>query len=38
LNTDIKLIDELAIYKADRAAFFIKDGPFITYSFGAKLA
>ncbi|KAA6321040.1 MAG: hypothetical protein EZS28_054606, partial [Streblomastix strix] len=38
LNTDIKLIDELAIYKADRAAFFIKDGPFITYSLGAKLA
>ncbi|KAA6368865.1 MAG: hypothetical protein EZS28_035607, partial [Streblomastix strix] len=38
LNTDIKLIDELAIFKADRAAFFIKDGPFITYSFGAKLA
>ncbi|KAA6387144.1 MAG: hypothetical protein EZS28_017329 [Streblomastix strix] len=38
LNSEIKLIDELAIYKADRAAYFIKDGPFITYSFGAKLA
>ncbi|KAA6391144.1 MAG: hypothetical protein EZS28_013327 [Streblomastix strix] len=37
LNSDIKLIDELGIYKADRAAFFIKDGPFITFSFGAKL-
>ncbi|KAA6355170.1 MAG: hypothetical protein EZS28_049302, partial [Streblomastix strix] len=37
LNSDIKLQDELAIYKADRAAFFIKDGPFITFSFGAKL-
>ncbi|KAA6363582.1 MAG: hypothetical protein EZS28_040891, partial [Streblomastix strix] len=37
LNSDIKLEDELAIYKADRAAFFIKDGPFITFSFGAKL-
>ncbi|KAA6366400.1 MAG: hypothetical protein EZS28_038075 [Streblomastix strix] len=29
LNSDIKLQDELAIYKADRAAFFIKEGPFI---------
>ncbi|KAA6371093.1 MAG: hypothetical protein EZS28_033379, partial [Streblomastix strix] len=38
LNNEIKLMDELAIYKADRAAYFIKDGPFITYSFGAKLA
>ncbi|KAA6354557.1 MAG: hypothetical protein EZS28_049916, partial [Streblomastix strix] len=38
LNSEIKLVDELAIYKADRAAYFIKDGPFITYSFGAKLA
>ncbi|KAA6362855.1 MAG: hypothetical protein EZS28_041618, partial [Streblomastix strix] len=37
LNSDIKLQDELAIYKADRAAFFIKEGPFITFSFGAKL-
>ncbi|KAA6376054.1 MAG: hypothetical protein EZS28_028418, partial [Streblomastix strix] len=37
LNSDIKLMDELAIYKADRAAFFIKEGPFITFSFGAKL-
>ncbi|KAA6372848.1 MAG: hypothetical protein EZS28_031626, partial [Streblomastix strix] len=36
LNSDIKLMDELAIYKADRAAFFIKEGPFITFSFGAK--
>ncbi|KAA6382415.1 MAG: hypothetical protein EZS28_022058, partial [Streblomastix strix] len=33
LNRDIKLMDELAIYKADRAAFFIKEGPFITFSF-----
>ncbi|KAA6384705.1 MAG: hypothetical protein EZS28_019768 [Streblomastix strix] len=38
LNSEIKLMDELAIYKADRAAYFIKDGPFIIYSFGAKLA
>ncbi|KAA6358917.1 MAG: hypothetical protein EZS28_045556 [Streblomastix strix] len=38
LNSEIKLVDELAIYKADRAAYFINDGPFITYSFGAKLA
>ncbi|KAA6400339.1 MAG: hypothetical protein EZS28_004129, partial [Streblomastix strix] len=38
LNSGIKLVDELAIYKADRAAYFIKDGPFIVYSFGAKLA
>ncbi|KAA6361863.1 MAG: hypothetical protein EZS28_042610, partial [Streblomastix strix] len=38
LNSEIKLVDELAIYKADRAAYFIKDGPFIVYSFGAKLA
>ncbi|KAA6359347.1 MAG: hypothetical protein EZS28_045126, partial [Streblomastix strix] len=37
LNSDIKLQDELAIYKADRAAFFIKEGPFNTFSFGAKL-
>ncbi|KAA6390161.1 MAG: hypothetical protein EZS28_014314 [Streblomastix strix] len=37
LNSDIKLQDELAINKADRAAFFIKEGPFITFSFGAKL-
>ncbi|KAA6365995.1 MAG: hypothetical protein EZS28_038477, partial [Streblomastix strix] len=37
LNSDIKLQDELAIYKADRAAFFIKESPFITFSFGAKL-
>ncbi|KAA6391229.1 MAG: hypothetical protein EZS28_013244 [Streblomastix strix] len=37
LNSDIKLQGELAIYKADRAAFFIKEGPFITFSFGAKL-
>ncbi|KAA6360225.1 MAG: hypothetical protein EZS28_044248, partial [Streblomastix strix] len=37
LNSDIKLQDELAIYKADRAAFLIKEGPFITFSFGAKL-
>ncbi|KAA6361433.1 MAG: hypothetical protein EZS28_043040, partial [Streblomastix strix] len=33
LNSDIKLQDELVIYKADRAAFFIKEGPFITFSF-----
>ncbi|KAA6366582.1 MAG: hypothetical protein EZS28_037892 [Streblomastix strix] len=38
LNSEIKLMDELAIYKADRATYFIKDGPFITYSFGPKLA
>ncbi|KAA6398108.1 MAG: hypothetical protein EZS28_006370 [Streblomastix strix] len=38
LNSEIKLTDELAIYKADRAAYFIKDGPFITYSFETKLA
>ncbi|KAA6387366.1 MAG: hypothetical protein EZS28_017107 [Streblomastix strix] len=37
LNSVIKLQDELAIYKADRAAFFINEGPFITFSFGAKL-
>ncbi|KAA6400547.1 MAG: hypothetical protein EZS28_003926 [Streblomastix strix] len=37
LNSDIKLQDELAIYKADRAAFFIKEDSFITFSFGAKL-
>ncbi|KAA6369480.1 MAG: hypothetical protein EZS28_034994 [Streblomastix strix] len=36
-NGDIKLQDELAIFKADRAAFLIKEGPFITYSFGAKV-
>ncbi|KAA6391087.1 MAG: hypothetical protein EZS28_013383, partial [Streblomastix strix] len=38
LNSDIKLQNELAIFKADRAAFFIKEDPFITFSFGAKLA
>ncbi|KAA6400806.1 MAG: hypothetical protein EZS28_003668 [Streblomastix strix] len=38
LYSEIKLMDELAIFKADRAAYFIKDGPFITHSFGAKLA
>ncbi|KAA6394653.1 MAG: hypothetical protein EZS28_009820 [Streblomastix strix] len=38
LNSKIKLMDELAIYKADRVAYFIKDGPLITYSFKAKLA
>ncbi|KAA6370972.1 MAG: hypothetical protein EZS28_033502 [Streblomastix strix] len=27
LNSETKLVDELAIYKADRAAYFIKDGP-----------
>ncbi|KAA6364818.1 MAG: hypothetical protein EZS28_039654 [Streblomastix strix] len=37
LNSNIKLQDELAIYKANRAAFLIKEGPFITFSFGAKL-
>ncbi|KAA6381843.1 MAG: hypothetical protein EZS28_022628 [Streblomastix strix] len=37
LNSDIKLIDELDIYKVYRAAFFNKDRPFITFSFGAKL-
>ncbi|KAA6370436.1 MAG: hypothetical protein EZS28_034037 [Streblomastix strix] len=37
LSSDIKQQDELRIYKADRAAFFIKEGPFITFSFGAKL-
>ncbi|KAA6390055.1 MAG: hypothetical protein EZS28_014416 [Streblomastix strix] len=38
LNSDIKLEDELAIYKADRAAFFIKDGPFITFSFAVEVS
>ncbi|KAA6385880.1 MAG: hypothetical protein EZS28_018590, partial [Streblomastix strix] len=38
LNSEIKLVDELAIYKANRAAYFINDVPFITYNFGAKLA
>ncbi|KAA6400737.1 MAG: hypothetical protein EZS28_003740 [Streblomastix strix] len=38
LNSEIKLMDELAIRNADRAAYFIKDGPFITYSSEAKLA
>ncbi|KAA6357581.1 MAG: hypothetical protein EZS28_046892, partial [Streblomastix strix] len=33
LNSDIKLQDELAIYKADRAAFLIKEGPFVIFSF-----
>ncbi|KAA6397553.1 MAG: hypothetical protein EZS28_006922 [Streblomastix strix] len=37
LNSEIKIMDELALYKANRAAYFIKDGSFITYSFGAKL-
>ncbi|KAA6353754.1 MAG: hypothetical protein EZS28_050719, partial [Streblomastix strix] len=37
LNSDIKIEDELTIYKADRAAFFIKEDPFITFNFGAKL-
>ncbi|KAA6401325.1 MAG: hypothetical protein EZS28_003149 [Streblomastix strix] len=36
LKSEIKLRDELAIYKANRAAYFIKDGPFIVYSFGTK--
>ncbi|KAA6382366.1 MAG: hypothetical protein EZS28_022106 [Streblomastix strix] len=36
-NGDIKLQDKLAVFKADRAAFLIKDGPFVTYSFGAKV-
>ncbi|KAA6364749.1 MAG: hypothetical protein EZS28_039723 [Streblomastix strix] len=38
LNREIKLVDELAIYKADRAAYSIKDGLSIVYSSGAKLA
>ncbi|KAA6384026.1 MAG: hypothetical protein EZS28_020449 [Streblomastix strix] len=37
LNNDIKLIDKLGIYKADRAAYYIQDGPIVTFSFGAKL-
>ncbi|KAA6370346.1 MAG: hypothetical protein EZS28_034127, partial [Streblomastix strix] len=37
-NSEIKLVDELAIYKAERATYFIKDGPFTVNSFGAKLA
>ncbi|KAA6390557.1 MAG: hypothetical protein EZS28_013918 [Streblomastix strix] len=37
LNKDIKLIDQLGIYKADRAAYYIQDGPIVTFSFGAKL-
>ncbi|KAA6384490.1 MAG: hypothetical protein EZS28_019982, partial [Streblomastix strix] len=38
LNSEIKLIDELAIYKANREEYFNKDGPFITYNFEAKLS
>ncbi|KAA6353360.1 MAG: hypothetical protein EZS28_051113, partial [Streblomastix strix] len=37
LNNDIKLMDKLGIYKADRAAYYIQDGPIVTFSFGAKL-
>ncbi|KAA6378553.1 MAG: hypothetical protein EZS28_025921 [Streblomastix strix] len=37
LNNDIKLQDKLGIYKADRAAYYIQDGPIVTFSFGAKL-
>ncbi|KAA6378281.1 MAG: hypothetical protein EZS28_026191, partial [Streblomastix strix] len=37
LNNDIKLIDKLGIYKADRAAYYVQDGPIVTFSFGAKL-
>ncbi|KAA6359221.1 MAG: hypothetical protein EZS28_045252 [Streblomastix strix] len=37
LNNNIKLIDKLGIYKADRAAYYIQDGPIVTFSFGAKL-
>ncbi|KAA6401962.1 MAG: hypothetical protein EZS28_002506 [Streblomastix strix] len=36
LNSEIKLMDELALYKANRAAYFIKDRPFIIYSLGQK--
>ncbi|KAA6403041.1 MAG: hypothetical protein EZS28_001434 [Streblomastix strix] len=38
LNSEIKLVDELAIFSAYISAYFIKDGPFIVQSFGAKLA
>ncbi|KAA6366206.1 MAG: hypothetical protein EZS28_038266 [Streblomastix strix] len=37
LNNDIKLQDKLGIYKAERAAYYIQDGPIVTFSFGAKL-
>ncbi|KAA6384071.1 MAG: hypothetical protein EZS28_020403 [Streblomastix strix] len=37
LNNDIKLIDKLGIYKADRASYYIQDGPIVTLSFDAKL-
>ncbi|KAA6363201.1 MAG: hypothetical protein EZS28_041272, partial [Streblomastix strix] len=37
LNNDIKLIDKLGIYKAERTAYYILDGPIVTFSFGAKL-
>ncbi|KAA6384077.1 MAG: hypothetical protein EZS28_020396, partial [Streblomastix strix] len=32
LNNDIKLQDKLGIYKADRAAYYIQDGPIVTFS------
>ncbi|KAA6395139.1 MAG: hypothetical protein EZS28_009335 [Streblomastix strix] len=37
LNNDIKLQDKLGIYKADRTAQYIQDGPIVTFSFGARL-
>ncbi|KAA6401635.1 MAG: hypothetical protein EZS28_002838 [Streblomastix strix] len=37
LNNDIKLIDKFGIYKTDRAAYYIQDGPIVIFSFGAKL-
>ncbi|KAA6383520.1 MAG: hypothetical protein EZS28_020954 [Streblomastix strix] len=37
LNYDIKLVDKLRIYKADRAAYYTQDGPTVTFNFGAKL-
>ncbi|KAA6393655.1 MAG: hypothetical protein EZS28_010817 [Streblomastix strix] len=37
LNSDIKLQHKLGIFKPDRAAYYIQDGPLVIYSLGAKL-
>ncbi|KAA6369052.1 MAG: hypothetical protein EZS28_035422 [Streblomastix strix] len=36
-HVDIKKQDKLGIYKFDRAACYVRDVPFVTYSFDAKL-
>ncbi|KAA6384272.1 MAG: hypothetical protein EZS28_020201 [Streblomastix strix] len=37
LNNDIKLLDKLGIYKANRAAYYIQDGPNVTFRIFTKI-